>query len=208
MTYSHFAFGHFDYRHLAGWHFHGGGGFLVFQGLGGAEAIDWETALAGVGGGCIQASMRLPLPPGQVQALGARRVSASGVLECSRGTYVLLRMDASGNLSGPLAPAQDLSVRSLSGGQLLLEFSYRPLTGYAPPTGFDILADAGNGTLDSQHPVTTVTAALGLTEYSCTIAPAARPTVLGVRPMSANLAGPTAFVSVPSSAPLQAPVIL
>jgi hypothetical protein len=208
MTYSHFAFGHFDYRHLAGWHFRGGGGFLVFQGLGGPEAIDWNTALAGVGEDCAQASMRLPMPPGQVQALGARRVSDAGVLECSQGTYVLLRTDASGNLSGPLAPAQDLSVRSLAAGRLLLEFSYRPLTGYAQPTGFDILADAGNGTLDPQHPVATVPAASGQTEYSCTLAPAVRPTVLGVRPMSANLAGPLAFVSVPSSAPLQSPVIL
>jgi hypothetical protein len=208
MTYSHFAFGHFDYRHLAGWHFRGGGGFLVFQGLDSGQSIGWDAALAGLGEGSAQVSLRLPLPPGEIHALGARRVSAGGVLECSQGTYVLLRTDQAGNLSGPLAPAQDLSIRSLLGGQLLLEFSYRPLTGYGQPTGFDILADAGNGTLDSQHPVATVTAALGLTEYSCTLAPAARPTVLGVRPISANLAGPLAFVSVPTPAPLQSPVIL
>jgi hypothetical protein len=208
MTYSHFAFGHFDYRHLAGWHFRGGGGFLVFQGPGGAQAIDWDTALAGAGQDCAQASLRLPLPPGEIHALGARRLSAGGVLESSRGTYVLLRTDQAGNLSGPLAPAQDLSVRSLAAGKILLEFSYRPPTGYTQPTGFDILADAGSGTLDPQHPVATVPAASGQTEYSCTLAPAARPTVLGVRPTAVNHDGPPAFVTVPASAPLQSPVIL
>ncbi len=208
MTYSHFAFGHFDYRHLARWHFRDGGGFLVFHGLGGAAAIDWNTALAGAGEDYTQASLRLPLPPGEVHALGARRLAANGVLERSRDKYVLLRTDAAGNLSGPLAPALDLSIRSLAGGKILLEFSYRSPTGYAQPTGFDILTDAGTGNLDPLHPVMTVAATPGQTEYACTLNLTPRPGVLGVRPMSLNITGPLACANVPMPAPLQTPITL
>ena len=208
MTYSHFTFGHFDYRHLAGWHFRGSGGLLIFHGPVGAQSIDWNAPLAGVAEGCTQASLRLPLPAGEVHALGARRLAASGVLECSQDKYILLRTDEAGNLSGPLAPVQDLSVRLLAGGRFLLEFSNRPPTGYAQPTGFDILTDAGSGTLDPRHPVATVAATPGRTEFSCTLAPAQRPSVLGVRPMSINLAGPLSSVPVPTAPPLHSPITL
>jgi hypothetical protein len=208
MTYSHFALGHFDYRHLIGWHFRGCGGFLLFHGRGAAQSIDWGAPTAGLAEPGNQASLTLPLPTGEVHALGARRLAASGILEGNRNNYILLRADAAGNLSSPLAPAEDLSIRPLAGGQFLLEFSHRPPAGYAQPTRFDILGDAGDGTLDPQHPIATVTATPGRTEYSCTLAPAQRPGVLGVRPMSIDLAGPLAFVPVPVPSPLHPPITL
>ena len=84
MTYSHFALGHFDYRHLIGWHFRGCGGFLLFHGRGGAQSIDWGAPIAGVAEPGTQTSLALSLPAGEVRALGARRLAANGILEDSR----------------------------------------------------------------------------------------------------------------------------
>jgi hypothetical protein len=207
MTNAHFAFGHLDYRHLAGWHFRSGGGVLFFHGRGGASAIDWNSPVAGAAAGIEQPSMNLPLPPGEVHAIGARRVASSGIVEHSRDKFVLLQRDENGILFGPLAPAEDLTVRVISVDELLLEFSYHVPASYQEPTQFEILVDDGDGTLDPQA-VATVPAAAGRTEYSCTLTPARLPRQIAVRPKSTQLSGPTVVMSVPAPAAMPLPTPL
>lgn len=197
MANSHFAFGHFDHRHLPGWHFVSGGGRLLFAGAGGAAAIDWDRPVAGVGEGTSQLHLGVQVPAGTSLALGARRVSAAGVMEQSRQTCLLLQADNDGNLLCPLSPVQDLVARTTSPATLFVEFSCPVPTGFGQPTGFEVTGIGDGGDIAV---LTCVPAVQGETEYFCSATPQGTPPrTIGVRPIAGDLRGPVVLAPVTSS---------
>jgi hypothetical protein len=126
----------------------------IYLGDGGEEEIDWNTPVAFLPEGTVEADLPVFLAPGRRYALAARRVSAAGVEEHNTHVVTLLETDAEGLLQpAPLPRPFDLSFETADADTIRLGFSCDVPLGHAEPTEYRVYGDGGTGVMDYETPL-------------------------------------------------------
>lgn len=201
ITHSFYPFGWSPPGLAAPWHFPDAGVWLLFAGSR-REAIDWSRPLAGTGGDQTTLRVAAALVPGESRVFAVRAMSAAGVLEHSTHAAAVVALDENGNLPPtPLWPVFDTQATVLPTGEVRLAFSCDRQTGAARPYAFEILTDGGTGTIDTQHPLRTISAGEGeAIDVELTLSPSP-PCRFAVRPVRAGRPGEMSDVTAAVSTP-------
>jgi len=168
------------------------GGYNVYRGVGGPEAIDWEQPIAYMRQDTQVATVPLAISAGEKHILAVRAVSPAGTEE--RNTHVLAyaEVDAGGSLLPPplLAPS-DLTAEVQSDASVVVGFNHHAPPGYTTATEFDIFSDAGTGTLNLQTPVASIYEVRPQQiDFEVVLMPPVLPVKLAVRASSDERPGP------------------
>jgi len=133
------------------------GGYNVYLGKGSPDMIDWDQAIAYTRYNVEAITINVPLMEGQKHVLAARAVSHLGVEEHNTHVLSYVELDAEGNLlPRPMSAPSEITTDIQGDGSLVMSFSYRPPTGFAPADAFEIFSDGGTGTVDLEEPVATL----------------------------------------------------
>jgi hypothetical protein len=184
-------------------------GVNVYHGAGSADAVDYAAPVACLREGQTTAELSLALPEGERHFLAARVVSPAGVEETNTHVITCARADGAGALLDPPLPAcVDVTADVLDAESAVVGFSCSPEPGFATPTSFEVLSDAGTGTLDEDNPVATVSPRDDQDDVQATVTGLALPALLVVRARRDGQAGPVSRTVRAAPATPAAPVPL
>ena len=168
------------------------GGYNLYHGLGGPEAINWTSPITFARAGVGQLTVPLTLEPGIKHVLTARAVSERGVEE--RNTRVLTYAEVANDgtlLAPPLARPSDLTAALQPNGAVLVGFSCYSAPGADVASEFEILTDRGTGVLDIEEPIASISSNDGhQTDFEALIIPEALPAKFAVRGREGDRSGP------------------
>jgi len=133
------------------------GGYNVYHGLGGPEAIDWTSPVACARADVQQVIVPLALIANQQHILAARAVSSGGIEEHNTHVLAIVTTDEGGALlPPPLSRPTEVTATVVSGNAVLVGFSLHRGPGMGAATALEVLTDHGTGVMDMETPAATI----------------------------------------------------
>jgi len=174
----------------------GQAGRYIYAGPGSPGQIDWQSPVGWAPASREMIKVNLPLSPGQKYAIGARAVSAPGTEEHNTHVVCFAEVNHATELQpAPLPRPTAITAQRLGAELVRIGFTCQAKPGYATPAAFDLLGDSGQGNIDEENPLASITATdPSQAEFVADITSVTFPAKFAVRPRLGDQPGPTSDI--------------